>query len=574
MKLESIKNIEDLSKLSKDYVAKLSDEEIEKILKNIYVQQLRTFNPYEGTEGKKKFAVMLAYDVKMYFNNLLSTEKIKEIANNRLIEASMNVEYMGKQIVPYNISKRIMEDQNLITLDDSGYIYKYNGKCYEQLKDKELDLLVTNNILRDNYKTSKNVNEVKFHLGTLCGKKYRDFIQYDNGDKYIALNNVLYNVSQLRQEPFSPNKITKTYIDVEYDENFDIEERMKNSSFKKYLDTTFKHDKTTILNVQEVLGACLLPNPKKMQKAILLLGEGSNGKSVFMNIIKKVIGENNISTMKLQDICVPFSFAQMYGKQVNIDADASGTILNDNMTSIFKAVTAGDSVQINGKFEKPFSVELNNLLVVSLNKMPASSDKSHGFLRRQFILTFEQEFASASEIENNPAKKNALPIDEDLEKKLFENELDLIFMFALEGLKRLIKNNYKFTLNDKINENIENYKRDNDALYDFFHQQGLDECIKVVSANHVQLLDIFKIWSNGKGDKYQAQTMSKELLTMFKNGEVKLVTRKDNPAKPAKSNNKYTAVDIIIPKGAVDEYNNRIDNPCSGLKGKKIIYEL
>ena len=188
MKLESIKNIEDLSKLSKDYVTKLSDEEIEKILKNIYVQQLRTFNPYEGTEGKKKFAVMLAYDVKMYFNNLLSTEKIKEIANNILIEASINVEYMGKQIVPYNISKRIMEDQNLITLDDSGYIYKYNGKCYEQLKDKELDLLVTNNILRDNYKTSKNVNEVKFHLGTLCGKKYRDFVQYDNGDKYIALN--------------------------------------------------------------------------------------------------------------------------------------------------------------------------------------------------------------------------------------------------------------------------------------------------------------------------------------------------------------------------------------------------
>ncbi len=56
--------------------------------------------------------------------------------------------------------------------------------------------------------------------------------------------------------------------------------------------------------------------------------------------------------------------------------------------------------------------------------------------------------------------------DPDLAEKM-KAEAEGIFLWAFEGLQRLVANNFKFTESDRIRENREAVKRDNNNIFDF-----------------------------------------------------------------------------------------------------------
>ena len=51
-------------------------------------------------------------------------------------------------------------------------------------------------------------------------------------------------------------------------------------------------------------------------------------------------------------------------------------------------------------------------------------------------------------------------------------EAEGIFLWAFEGLQRLVANNFKFTESDRIRENREAVKRDNNNIFDFMESEG------------------------------------------------------------------------------------------------------
>ena len=64
-------------------------------------------------------------------------------------------------------------------------------------------------------------------------------------------------------------------------------------------------------------------------------------------------------------------------------------------------------------------------------------------------------------------------------------EAEGIFLWAFEGLQRLVANNFKFTESDRIRENREAVKRDNNNIFDFMDSEGYIP----VSYTH---LDVYK----------------------------------------------------------------------------------
>ena len=61
--------------------------------------------------------------------------------------------------------------------------------------------------------------------------------------------------------------------------------------------------------------------------------------------------------------------------------------------------------------------------------------------------------------------------DPDLAEKM-KAESEGIFLWAFEGLQRLVANNFKFTESDRIRENREAVKRDNNNIFDFMDSEG------------------------------------------------------------------------------------------------------
>ena len=70
----------------------------------------------------------------------------------------------------------------------------------------------------------------------------------------------------------------------------------------------------------------------ELRKAVLLKGGKRNGKSTFLDMMRNIVGDDNISTLDLKDLADRFRGAQVYGKLVNIGDDIDNNYIKDTAT--------------------------------------------------------------------------------------------------------------------------------------------------------------------------------------------------------------------------------------------------
>lgn len=140
----------------------------------------------------------------------------------------------------------------------------------------------------------------------------------------------------------------------------------------------------------EVTAWLMLPDTS-IQKAVLLLGEGANGKSVWLDLLLTFLGRENVSTLSLHRLeADKFSAARLVGKLANVGTDLPTAALAG--TSMFKALTGGDTITAERKFESSFEFRPYARLLFSANSAPRSEDSSHGFFRRWLCVPFLRTF--------------------------------------------------------------------------------------------------------------------------------------------------------------------------------------
>src|SRR5581483_11001589 len=146
----------------------------------------------------------------------------------------------------------------------------------------------------------------------------------------------------------------------------------------KFVLSTFPSDAVVIAYE---IPAWLVTPDTSIQKAILLLGDGANGKSTYLCLVIAFIGRRNCSAVSLHKLEADrFSIARLVGRLANICPDLPGTDLTS--TSIFKAITGGDELQGERKFADAFEFTPFARLLFSANHPPRSSDASSAFFRR------------------------------------------------------------------------------------------------------------------------------------------------------------------------------------------------
>jgi putative DNA primase/helicase len=177
----------------------------------------------------------------------------------------------------------------------------------------------------------------------------------------------------------------------------------------------------------EIPGVLMVP-ATWLQKAILLLGEGCNGKSVWLSLITRFLGRRNIAAIPLHKLEIDkFSVSRLVGKLANICADLPSEHLAG--TSTFKALTGGDTLNAEYKFKDSFDLEPFARLVFSANHPPRSADSSTAFFRRWVVIPFDHTFGP----------------DEQIPRDVFDarlqspGELSGLLNKALEGLRRVEK---------------------------------------------------------------------------------------------------------------------------------------
>ena len=112
--------------------------------------------------------------------------------------------------------------------------------------------------------------------------------------------------------------------------------------------------------------------------------------------------------------------------------------------------------------------------------LTALYDHSDGFWRRPLVLTTKDRPANQ---EDNPFLVEALSA-----------ELEGILLWCLDGLQRLLRNSYKFTVSPKAAANLETIKRNSNNVLDFLDSEGYFRYKADFSISSKDLYEIYKLW--------------------------------------------------------------------------------
>lgn len=192
---------------------------------------------------------------------------------------------------------------------------------------------------------------------------------------------------------------------------FNYNPKAKARRWKRFLKTVFIKDKQLRRLLQEITGY-VLSSKTDAQCFFFLYSGGASGKSVYCKIVTMLVGgEKYVSNVTLSDLNKSFARRQMYEAMANIAAENEPKIFN---TETIKAITSGDSIQMEGKYEKTFSAVITAKLIFSLNNLPKPKDTTYAFYRRLVIVPFLARF-----LENpNPDMKDEFKRNPDILKEL------------------------------------------------------------------------------------------------------------------------------------------------------------
>jgi P4 family phage/plasmid primase-like protien len=198
----------------------------------------------------------------------------------------------------------------------------------------------------------------------------------------INFSNGMYGVTKGMFVPHSPKFNSLIQIPVAYDP------QAKGVAWNDFIEGVVPKD--CVEPLWRVIGLLLIPFTRA-QKAVILLGTGSNGKGVFLEALQNLIGADNYSVLMLSQINDKFSTQALIGKLANIATEESIGTLEDS--AIFKAIVAGEPINIDVKHKQPVRAKIFSRLVLATNELPKTMDTSFGFFRRFSIFRFPRTFA-------------------------------------------------------------------------------------------------------------------------------------------------------------------------------------
>lgn len=143
----------------------------------------------------------------------------------------------------------------------------------------------------------------------------------------------------------------------------------------------------------QLIGYTLYPFDYPFNKAFMLIGGGSNGKSTFLNLLNEILGDVNVSHVSLMELDPSvnrFALADMYGKLANISAEPQLSGKFD--PSRFKQITGEDYVRVERKFKDAFSARIYAKQIFAANELPKVKEDTKAFWDRWIVIEFPNSF--------------------------------------------------------------------------------------------------------------------------------------------------------------------------------------
>ena len=321
-------------------------------------------------------------------------------------------------------------------LYNSGQYWLFDDKIYIAVREELI--MSAYDLLLEHLRIVPMIGNRQF-----CKKYFIDTIRYYNPlnprNDVIAFKNGVLDLRDLRLYDFSPKFHVTYYHPYEYNE------RAKCYKWNNFLHEVLP-DKNSRLILQMFLGLGLIErgtvyNPcegkdcAKVELCLILIGSGSNGKSVIFNTAMGIYGRDRISGIDYDELTSPGDEGMRARRLLrdalfNWSSDSDSRTFGRKRTGVFKRIVSGEPVTDRKIGEDVRENDHLPYLIFNLNELPYPDDQSLGFIRRLQFISFD------------------VTIPKERQNKSLSQELIAeypgIFNWVLRGARELRRRNFIF----------------------------------------------------------------------------------------------------------------------------------
>jgi len=400
---------------------------------------------------------------------------VKSLTKDGALYRRVGASTQGKHLNAAKEVIKMLGKENIIFAKGRLWLWSDSG-VWKQMDDRELKEII-HTVAQGPMLTASVVNSI---LDMVKTEANRDYVNFDQRrDSINCLNGDLHHLDFLGawvQQPHVREHYQTAQIPIVYDPAASA------PRFDKYLSEVFAGDSDAEqkkLVVQEALGYTLLSSCH-LEKFLLLLGNGANGKSVLIAVVAALVGPKLVTAVQPSQFNSAFQRAHLQGKLANIVTEiAQGAEIADDK---LKSLVSGELTTAEVKFKDPFDFNPIATHWFATNHLPRTRDFSGALFRRAITLSFNNRFEGSRR-------------DAGLTQKLLA-ELPGILNIALIGLARLLDNDH-FTECPSSDLIKKDWRLESDQIRQFIEEL----CISAPEAqvSSAQLFNAYLEWARVTG---------------------------------------------------------------------------
>ena len=388
-------------------------------------------------ENKKEIVQFIAEYV---FPTALPTKEVDNILKNDSADDKITIDEQ-QQVDAINIINKYKCVKYQATL------FFKNGDNYSSDID-DFNFILSNYVL--NNKSAMYIESVKKLIMMKTKTIHQDdmFIQFKNG---ILKNGEFIDIIT---DEFTPYK-----INVEYNPNAPVIPIVD-----EYLNNLCNNEKEYIMHVLEAIATSFILDvelKRHLSKFWMFYGDGGNGKGTLLTIIRKILDDDNCSSLDLFDLKDDRKVNSLVGKLANLGDDVSAKkAMDDETTKRLKNITSADSMEFRPLYQQSRKAIISPVLIFTTNKIIKTWEKGNSIKRRIYWCPMLYK----------PKTKDPKFIT----KLTTKNALEYWIRLLVEAYIRLYTNK-KYTESKTINEFTETYHKENDPLEEFVEELNVFE---------------------------------------------------------------------------------------------------
>ena len=276
----------------------------------------------------------------------------------------------------------------------------------------------------------------------------------DKDAQLVCVKNGVLDVETRELHDHDPEYRFTNRLPVEYDPD------AKPDTYDEFINEITRRD-ADAKTLNELLGNALLDH-YRYEYVLFLFGEGANGKSTWLSVVRALVGEENTSSETLQRFAeTRFSSARLVGKMANIAEDLPDRKINDMGT--IKDLSGGGMVPGERKGQDPFDFRNRAKLMFAANSPPVLGERTWAVKRRLAPIHLPYRFVDNPSDDEPHEKTREYGLEVELST---DEELSGILNRALDGLDRLQENG-DISLPEDPDERLALYERHSDHIKAF-----------------------------------------------------------------------------------------------------------